>query len=155
MNDETSLGEQPSERLGEPSDELPVNVDTKPPQRKARGKRRMREIAASNEAVRAQLEVDILAEIGGGTPSILHRVAAEALAAAVIAGRKLRAKGQSDADAIRQVSQLARAFNLKPTSNAPAAPLTVEDRLRLRGYAPPAPASSPDAGTDEEEDQDA
>lgn len=107
-------GEPARERPGE----LLVNADTKPP----RGKRRMKQLAKINETVRLQLESEILTEIGGGMPTVLHRVAAEAMAAAIITGRKLRAKGQSDADAVRQIAQIARAFNLRPAPNAPAAP---------------------------------
>jgi hypothetical protein len=151
MTDEESPGERLGEPPSEPAGEPVVNGDTKATQRKARGKRRMRQLAQSNEAVRAQLEADILDEIGGGTPSVLHRVAAEAMAAAIVAGRKMRAKGQSDADAVRQIAQIARAFGLKPAPNAPAAPLTIADQLRLRGYAPPAPASSPTTDTDDED----
>lgn len=150
MTDETPPGERLGERRGEPAGEPPVNDE---PQRK-RGKARMLELAATNEAVRAQLEAEILAEIGNGMPTVLHRVAAEAMAAAIISGRKLRAKGASDADAVRQIAQIARAFGLKPAPNQPAAPLTIADQLRLRGYTPPVPASAPPASTTDDEDDD-
>lgn len=149
MTDEEVPGEQPRERPGEPAGEPAVNADAKP----ARGKKRMKQLAKSNEEVRLQLEADILAEIGGGTPTVLHRVAAESMASAIIAGRKLRAKGQSDADAIRQIAQIARAFGLKPAPNAPSAPLTIQDQLRLRGYTPPTASPAADTTTDDMDDE--
>lgn len=150
MTDDKTPGEPVGELRGELAGEPVVNADTKSPSRKARGKKRMGELAASNEAVRAQLEADILEEIGGGTPRVLHRVAAEAMAAAIVSGRKLRAKGQSDADAVRQIAQIARAFNLKPAPVAPAAPLSLADQLAARGYQPPAgPITDPDDDEDE------
>src|SRR5690349_13808938 len=118
-------GEQSGEPAGEPTGELPVNGDANKPKRRTRGKRRVLELAEANETIRVQLEADILAEIGGGAPTVLHRVAAEAMAAVIVNGRKQRAKGQSDADAMRQLAQLTRAFGLKPAPAAPAAPLTI------------------------------
>lgn len=106
------------EPIGEPVGEPVVNEgEPRPP--RARGKKRMAQLSKASESDRLELERAILAEVGEA-PSALHRIAAEALSSAVVGARRKRAAGHSDAEALRMVAQLARAFNLKPPPPAPA-----------------------------------
>lgn len=83
------------------------------PEQMARGRARMRELAAENEIERKAVEVELLASLGRAvTP--LDRIAAESISAAVVRGRRLREHGRDDTAQRQQVAQLMRASGLKP-----------------------------------------
>jgi len=105
---------------GERAGELPVNGDQNAAP-KVRGKRRMKELSGTYDSARAQLEADILSDLGR-EPSAIDRIAAETLAASVIRARRLRATGKSDADERKTVVQVIRATGLRPAPVQAAEP---------------------------------
>jgi hypothetical protein len=124
-----------------------MNRNEKPPL--ARGAKRMRELAIGYESTRLTLEANILGEIGR-TPTTLDRIAAEALASAVVGARRKRATGQHDSEQLKLVAQLMRASGLRPGPASAAPPPTIQQLLAQRGYSPPSPLPSIDTdGGDE------
>ncbi|WP_407152251.1 hypothetical protein [Bradyrhizobium sp. ORS 86] len=80
---------------------------------RARGVRRMREIAAEDQAKREKLTAELLADLGR-VPSALDRVNVASLAAAHVRAERLRTRGRSDLEERRQITQLMRATGLRP-----------------------------------------
>jgi hypothetical protein len=79
----------------------------------------MAQLSKASESDRLELERAILAEVGDA-PSVLHKIAAEALSTAVVNSRRTRASGKRDNESLKMIAQLARAFNMKPPPPAPA-----------------------------------
>jgi hypothetical protein len=106
--------------------------------RAAQGARRMRELAAEAAAEITALMADLLSGLGR-TPSATDRITAEAIAAATVRARKLRALGRDDFEERKQIAQLMRAAGqaFKPAAPAAEQPYSIEAALRARGYTPP------------------
>jgi hypothetical protein len=117
----------------------------------SRGGRRMKELGAAAEVERAQLEADLIAGLGR-TPSAIDRVGAEAIAAGVVRSRRLRAAGKSDLEERRTVIQAIRATGMRPGPATQPAPMSIAERLRAAGYAPPPdqPVAPPEDDEDDE-----
>jgi hypothetical protein len=90
--------------------------------RMSRGWRRMQEIAYESEEQRRALEAELLAHLGRpATPA--DRIAIEALSAAMVRARRLRAMGKNDTEQMRLIAQLLRATGIKsgPAADTPIA----------------------------------
>jgi hypothetical protein len=96
-------------------------------ERARRGWARMRELAAQAEIERREIEAGLLADLGRPATTV-DRIAIEALSAAMVRARKLRAMGKSDSEATKLVTQLLRATGIKPA--APAAPQPINRSIR-------------------------
>lgn len=110
--------------------------------RRARGRARMREIAAEDAAKRQRLVTELLAELGRPAGAV-DRVTAETLAATVVRADRLRMAGRCDLEERRLVVQLQRALGLRPAPAGPPKQSTnIADLLAEHGYTPPEPVST-------------
>ena len=94
----------------------PVPTKTDQP-RLSRGWRRMQEIAHESEVERRVIEAGLLADLGRPATAV-DRIEIEALSAAMVRARRLRATGKNDTEQTRLIAQLLMATGIKP---APAA----------------------------------
>jgi hypothetical protein len=79
----------------------------------ATGRRRALELARESETERQSLAAELLAALNRDATAV-DCVAVEALSAATIRARRLRAAGRNDREELRLVVQLLRATGLKP-----------------------------------------
>src|SRR3974390_1989004 len=103
----------------------------------ARGKGRMKELAAETAAAVATLTADLLRDLGR-EPSALDRLTCESLATAMTRARRLREQGKDASEAIKLVTQLLRAAGLRLDAPAKAQPESLQAYL-----ARTAPSASP------------
>ena len=94
----------------------------------SRGWKRAREIKSAADRELDQLKADLIACLGR-EPSAVDIVAIEALASATVSARKQRARGKSDREDLRLVTQLLRATGLRPAPAAAPAPPSLEATL--------------------------
>lgn len=93
------------------------DATTAPEDQLARGRKRMREIAAEDEAKRQRLVTELL-ECLGRVPTALDRENIKTLAASLVRAERLRSVGRSDLEERRLIVQQQRALGMKSVSAA-------------------------------------
>jgi len=100
-----------------PVDSNTPDATTAPEDQLARGRKRMREIAAEDEAKRQRLVTELL-ECLGRVPTALDRENIKTLAASLVRAERLRSVGRSDLEERRLIVQQQRALGMKSVSAA-------------------------------------
>jgi hypothetical protein len=114
----------------------------------ARGRRRMQEIAAEDEVEVRRLVAARLALLGR-EPTEDDRLFAEMIAVTATRARRLRARGKSDLDERRLLTQLFRASGWRPSPPEPPKQLSIAEQIAALSGKPP-----PDSAADDDDDID-